>query len=806
MKDCPGARSAVACSPLFEVTRFYENPFALVTGAPNLISSPKRHCASIIDLRATFTAAMDLSSKPNAERPPVQVIPPPTLAVNWRNELGAGLMASLVSLPLCMACGLLVYAPLGPNYVAHGAAAGLYGGAVVGAVAALIASSTFIITTGRVSMALVQAGLVGALVARPALASEPGLIIVAATLCLLLAGLWQVLFAAARIANAIKFVPQPVLTGLLNGIGALIIISQLKPYFRDAGVQRLLPDRPLMLIFVLLLTWFIMQYGTVAGYLRLPDALKKVPGSLAGLIAGTAAYYLIVQVFPVDLGSTLGDLNLSFPPHSPLMSLLTAPIDPRLVAVLPEIVVVSLVLAIIATVEALLGFRVAQTLDDTEIKPVRDLAAQGAANSAAALAGGIGGSAIPSILLVAYRLGGRTRLTGIISAVALLVMALGLAPLLARVPDAVFAAILMVIGLILFDRWNLQLIAGVFGKGAPLVRRQAIYDLAVVLAVMLVTVFSSVVAGVIVGCVLSGIIFVVRMSRPMVRQTYFGHEIFSKRFRLAEETAALLENGPRRAVLQLEGVLFFGNAEDLSSQVRALFERTDYVLLDMRGVAEIDISGARVLEALVERGRARGKQVIFCNVGPVQAAFLGSVLPPKRLPPITQDLDTALEWIEQRTLEARPKHDATRELAFQEIDFFAGLPEDELKELASVMRRREYKPGDTVCAEGEAADCMWLIVKGSVSARRRDAGGESHRIAALGRGTTVGEMALVEPSLRTATVVADEDCVCYELPREGFDILLKEYPELGAHLLENLARELSRRLRQTSADRRLTSG
>ncbi len=51
-----------------------------------------------------------------------------------------------------------------------------------------------------------------------------------------------------------------------------------------------------------------------------------------------------------------------------------------------------------------------------------------------------------------------------------------------------------------------------------------------------------------------------------------------------------------------------------------------------------------------------------------------------------------------------------------------------------------------------------------------------------------------------------EDCVCYELLREGFDILLKEYPELGAHLLGNLARELSRRLRQTSADRRLTSG
>ncbi len=144
-------------------------------------------------------------------------------------------MVGLVCLPLSTACGLLVYAPLGPNYVAAGAAAGLYGGAVVGVLVALLATSSFIITTGRVSMALVQAGLTATLVGNKALAGHPPLIITAVTLCLLLAGIWQILFGIFRVAGVIKFAPHPVLTGLLNGVGALTILSQVKPFFRGGG-------------------------------------------------------------------------------------------------------------------------------------------------------------------------------------------------------------------------------------------------------------------------------------------------------------------------------------------------------------------------------------------------------------------------------------------------------------------------------------------------------------------------------------------------------------------------------------------
>jgi CRP-like cAMP-binding protein len=100
---------------------------------------------------------------------------------------------------------------------------------------------------------------------------------------------------------------------------------------------------------------------------------------------------------------------------------------------------------------------------------------------------------------------------------------------------------------------------------------------------------------------------------------------------------------------------------------------------------------------------------------------------------------------------------------------------------------------------------MWLILKGSVSVLLRTDGHHARRrIAGLGRGTTVGEMALVESVPRSATIVADDEVVCYEFPRDGFDVILKKNPVLATRLLGNLARELTRRLRQTSQDLRVS--
>ena len=171
-----------------------------------------------------------------------------------------------------------------------------------------------------------------------------------------------------------------------------------------------------------------------------------------------------------------------------------------------------------------------------------------------------------------------------------------------------------------------------------------------------------------------------------------------------------------------------------------------------------------------------------------------------------QDLDTALEWSEDYLLDraAGGRADLTL-LPLEQIDFFEGLPAEEMIELEKVLTRRNFARGQMLCREGDAGDRMWLIVKGSVSVRITTDAGEERRIAGLGRGTTVGEMALVESVPRSATIVADEDMVCYELSRAGFNTLLNDHPVLASRILSNLARELTRRLRRTSQDLRFSN-
>ena len=106
----------------------------------------------------------------------------------WRKDVAAGAVASIVSLPICVASGVLAFAPLGPDYAAMGAAAGLCGAIVTGIVAALIATSSFIITSPRVSESLILASLIITLSKNPAVAGDKYLIVVAVFSCVMLGG------------------------------------------------------------------------------------------------------------------------------------------------------------------------------------------------------------------------------------------------------------------------------------------------------------------------------------------------------------------------------------------------------------------------------------------------------------------------------------------------------------------------------------------------------------------------------------------------------------------------------------------
>ncbi len=725
--------------------------------------------------------------------------------IGLRQDITAGAIASVVSLPVCVASSVLAFAPLGPDYAAMGAAAGLCGAIVAGAISALIATSSFIATSPRVSKSLLLASLIIALSHNPAVANDKHLIVVAVFLCVALGGLWQAAFGIAGVAKVIKFTPHPVLVGFLNGVAVLVALSQLKPYFliNPVTTNLSLIDRPLMFILMLGVASLMLFFPTLAKKLPSAWSLGKVPALLVGFVGGIAAFYLIKGLDrDLNLGPTIGTMNFS----SPLFGLSSIEAWKQVALVGWEILPISFILAIVATMDTLLAFRTAQNISDLPISPVRDLLAQGIGNCASAVAGGVTGAASPSPTMAAYRAGGRTRLSPISSAMVLLVLSILFPKFLAAIPSAVLSGILLAVGILLFDRWIIQIVSEIHKATTAVDRRRSIYDLTVVLIVMGVTVLYSVVAGVIAGCVLSGLVFVMNMSRPVVRRGFAGSEIQSKRLRPSKDVAILRDTGSRRAVLQLEGVLFFGNADDLSAKVKTLFQQTDMIALDMRGVSDIDVSGANILANLISKSRELKRSLLFCEVPSAQLASIKGLFRKASEADvlIKPDLDSALEWMEEKSLLLHAdKRSQADVLAFSEIDFLAGIEQPDLDRLSEVLTRREFAPGEMICREGDEGDRMWLLAKGSVSVRLKLANGkESTRIASLARGTTIGEMSLIELARRSASVVADEQVVCYELLRDGFARMLADYPAIATKLLSNLARELSRRLRQTSQDLR----
>ncbi len=707
----------------------------------------------------------------------------------WPRELVAGLSAACITLPFGLAAGVLVYTPLGANFLAQGTVAGLITVVIAGAVSALAASSSFIITSANASTGIIPAALAAYLMGDPAFAANPAWIVLAIALSVLLGGLLQVAFGVLGIGRMIRFTPHSVIAGFISSVGLLTMLSSLRPLFAaDAHAPLWIRiEHPDTVLFILLFGVAIFVSGK-----RWP----KVPVHLTGLALASVVYYALRLAFPgLDLGPTIGALPITFPPPSPYAALAEPSARQALLSVAPHLLLTSLTIGVVVSLQALLVFRVAQNLADLPPRPPRDLIGQGLGNCASALAGGFVAVAVSSPSSTAFRTGGRTRLAALAAAASIFVLAVLLGPVLARLPIAALSAVLLASGAQLLDPWALRLPRQLLRKQTGVERRHTAQSLIVVAAVVILSVFDSIIAGAIAGFVLSCLIFIVNMSRPIVRRRYGGDEIFSKRTRSSEDSAILLRTARERAVLELQGVLFFGNAEDLSNLVAELLKESRMVLLDLRGISAIDVSGATILAAMATRARARGRSVLFSHVPADAHAALskdGSLFP---------DLDSGLEWMEEASLREADPRPPGHVIALAELDVASELNGDELRVLAATLVTRDFAPGDVICREGGDADRMWVLTRGSVSVRLH-AGDRSRRIASIAAGATVGEMAMLEGIHRSATVTADGEVSAYELSREAFEAILRQHPTLGQKLLGYFAREMTRRLRLLHRDLR----
>jgi hypothetical protein len=244
--------------------------------------------------------------------------------------------------------------------------------------------------------------------------------------------------------------------------------------------------------------------------------------------------------------------------------------------------------------------------------------------------------------------------------------------------------------------------------------------------------------------------------------------------------------------------MFFGNADDLCAEIEDLFGKANIVVLDFRHVADIDISAVGALQQALSTALARKKSLLFCHLPSAHLDLFESLAGPAGTATIFADLDAALEWSEEKVL-AEVGRSEFEEVPFDRIELLEGLDPHQIEVMRNYLMPMAFPAGTVLCHEGEEAGFLWILSRGSVSVWLGGHGKQpGTRIAALARGTIVGEMSLFDEGNRSGTVLADEDVTGYMIDKETFDLILREHPPIATTLLANIAREMARRLRNTS--------
>jgi MFS superfamily sulfate permease-like transporter len=619
---------------------------------------------------------------------------------------------------------------------------------------------------------------------------------------LFLAGAFQALFGLLRLGSLVKYIPAPVIAGFQNAAAVLIFCSQLEALF---GFKETIPvlSIPSHLSEAQPLTVLI---GAITCVLMLKGAriTKAVPPTILGLIGGVVIYYLFLLAGLGDhIGPAIGAIPFGWPTPHYLFDFGRTIVDPQFLQMAPVVVAGAASLAIVASLDSLLCARLIQSDSGQRVHSNRELVRVGVGNMVAASFGGIANGINLGSSFANHRSGARTPLSLTIHAVAILLVVVAFSPVISYLPRVVIAAMLMAVAIQLVDRWTLQIVRKLFARDFTSTK-SLLLDLLIILVVAVVAVAVDIVAAVVIGMAVTILFFLFRMSKSVVRSAYRCDAVHSRKTRDPRLMNILAEHGARILVLELEGPIFFGTAENLALYLESIWsDNVSYVILDMKRVNEIDSTGAKILLLAHDRLTMEGKYLLLSTVQDVKIAdFLkdmgvAAALTRNRIFP---DVDRAIEWAEEHLILSQwGDLEAGTEFPFARLDVVANMTEEELAIVKASLARRVYHKGDIVFREGDTSDELYTIAKGSASVRLRLSGSEREtRLITFSPGTVFGEVALLDREARSATVEADDDLVCYVLTRQHFEQLTAEHPGVAIKLLTNLGREISGRLRRAN--------
>ena len=417
---------------------------------------------------------------------------------NIKGDLFGGITAGIVALPLALAFGIQAFGGVNdPSAASMGALAGIVGATMLGFFAALLGGTHSQISGPTGPMTVVTATLIGGV-----WASSGGSladVLISMSLAGLFCGLFQILFGIIKLGKYIRYIPYPVLSGFMSGIGVIIILQQLYPLVGLKGsgsMVDLLMGIPHAVSQGISITALLLGLGTIAIIYLLPLLTKKIPATLVALVVMT-----VVSLFcHLDGRYIIGDIPSGLPmPFFAKAGLDMASVD--WLAVLKAAVIPGLTLAGLGSIDTLLTSVVADNITKTKHNSNKELIGQGIGNAVAGLFCGLPGAGATMRTVVNVKSGGRTQLSGMVHALLLLAVLLGLGGLVKYVPLSVLAGILITVG------WGI-----IDFKGFKDLLRIPKADAVVLIVVFLVTVFVDLLTAVGIGMVIACVLFMKRAS------------------------------------------------------------------------------------------------------------------------------------------------------------------------------------------------------------------------------------------------------------------------------------------------------
>ncbi|MCT4698496.1 SulP family inorganic anion transporter [Tenacibaculum haliotis] len=572
---------------------------------------------------------------------------------NFKGDLFGGITAGIVALPLALAFG--VSSGLGPS-------AGLYGAIFIAFFAALFGGTDTQISGPTAPMTAVSMVVVAGI-----LAANDGDINKAMPAILtvfLLAGLFQILLGILGLGKYIRYIPYPVVSGFMTAIGLIILITQILPsvgYYAKEDAQFVEQFKPQAEELIL---ENILKEEAGEGILVLEDfretikrseattqadilkesktlagkeasgalgALKVLPRALSNinwlellLALGTiiiiygfkrvttavpSTLVALVVMTSIALGFSLNYRPIEEIPGGfpiPNMDIFT---NFSISSITPYIFT-ALTLSLLGAIDSLLTSVVADNMTKTKHKPNKELIGQGIGNSVAAIFGGIPGAGATIRTVVNINSGGKTKLSGMVAGVMLLVILLGLGPIASKIPAAVLAGILITVGIGVMDYKGLKAIPNL-PRDAKIGPFKVSSEVIIMIVVLLLSTFWNLVYAVGIGLVIASLMFMKKIGDLTAERS----DVKS----LNEEAWADEKDFPKELkeevfIKHIKGPLFFGSTSDFQALAKQIPNTASKVVIRMGRMQYIDQSGLYALEDMLVDLEKSGVTVLLVDV------------------------------------------------------------------------------------------------------------------------------------------------------------------------------------------------